>query len=332
MKNPFLIILSFFIFSTSFAQIGSCRINLVNPQSYLKEVDSLRQAKKYDLIINDLKKRIKSDSTQMWHYYQLACYYSLKKNIKKSFSYLYKAIEMNACGDDILSDTDFEILHNTKQWKLLKDTLVQIYLNKYPDINKKELSVKLWLMGIEDQSTRSLRRNLKKKSPPQNSKEWEQLNKLYIQKTKERSQFIMSLVKKGYWPLYSDVGEEAGDATLYIVQHSNNKRLFKKALPLLKNAIEKKEANGGNYALMIDRYLMMSNKKQIYGTQIINYRDETNNNNWSGNVFWPIENEKEVNKRRKSVGLQTIEEYGIRFNIKYIYKPENENQKLPSKF
>lgn len=331
MKNIIFIIL-IICFTTKL--YGQCRINQTNPSSFLKEIKELRANKEYSEIIKIIQVKMDSDSAKVWHYYQLACFHSLKKDTIKSFNYLYKAIKMGAYGDDILSDTDFEPLHSTKKWRSVKDTLIIIYLNRYPDIKNKDLSVKLWLMGIDDQSTRSLRSNYKKPFPDYNTREWKKLNRQFRKEAKKRTKFILSLINEGYYPLYSDVGQEAADAALFIIQHSQKKKLFKKALPLLKDAVENKEANGVNYALVLDRYLMRTNKKQIYGTQYWRYSIDTTDE-MSDLEFWPIENENEVNKRRASIGLDPIEEMARKRNILYDYKEKRiivKNKRIRKKF
>jgi len=315
----------------TFSQNAICRINYANPWTFIKEIEILRNQGKYNLIIEDLKNRINSDSVQFWHYYQVACFYSLKENSDSSFHYLHKAIDKGADGEDILSDTDFEFLHGLPEWQTIKDTLIAIYLRQNPDIRNKELSITLWFMWIEDQKTRSLRRNVKKDFPTPGTQEFKALNRDFQRDTRQRARFVISMVNDGYWPQYIDVGRTAGDAALFIIQHSGRKRYFKKALPLLKDAALHNQASRENYALMLDRHLMNNNKKQIYGTQGIGL--PAGRNEEGKQVFkyyiWPIENEKDVNIRRKAMGIPvSIEEHAKRMGIEYIYKPENENKKI----
>ncbi len=325
MKKINILIVCFVITFSVFAQQKGCRINIVNPKYFLEEIDSLRTQKQYDSIIKILIGKVEKDTITLFPYYQLACFYSLKGDTIKSFNYLYKSIIKGAPSEDILSDSDFEELKKTHQWSLLTDTLIYQYIKQYPKITNKELSIKLWLMGIEDQRTRALGGNYKKKYPPKGDKEWKNINKQFRKETKERANFILSLVKQGKWPTYSEVGEKAADAALFIVQHCDNNKLYRKAFPLLKNAVETKEASGENYALMLDRYLVNKGKKQIYGTQLYRYQRK---GVWSDIQFRPIEDEENVNARRKAVGLGTIEEYAKdSFGIEYIYQPKDKKKK-----
>lgn len=94
-----------------------------------------------------------------------------------------------------------------------------------------------------------------------------------------------------------------------------------------------KEANGRSFAMMLDRYLMHKNKKQVYGTQLVQYRIRDKKSENYGKMsdwgFWPIEDEKNVNSRRESIRMQPIEEYAKQVGINYKYLPENEDRKPP---
>lgn len=303
----------------------SCKTSHVNPTFFLREVDSLRKKMRYNDIETLLKNRIESDSVKFWHYYQLACSLSQQGDTVEPFQLLYKHIDLKVYADDILTDTDLEPLHNTQQWQKLRDTLYICYLSKYPDIENKQLSLKLWLLGIEDQRTRTLKRNWKKPFPTIGSKEWNVLNKIFLKETKERANFIMEFVDSGVWPTYSMVGTEASDAAMLIIQHCGNNRYLKKSLSLLKVAAEKGESSKIMYANMLDRYLINSNKRQVYGTQIIG---EGSYSTGSMIMFFPpIEDEANVNIRRTAMGMETIEEWAQSMGFTYHYKSGNEKKR-----
>ena len=78
---------------------------------------------------------------------------------------------------------------------------------------------------------------------------------------------------------------------------------MEKYFPLLEDAAKNGEASMSNYATMKDRVLVNRNAKQIYGTQ--KYWDEKQGKF----VFFPIEDEKNVNKLRKEVGLPVLKEF-----------------------
>ncbi len=316
----------FLITQISISQNLTCNINAnirANPRSFLIEMQDLRMNQQYDSVISIIQTRIEKDTIiKPYYFHQLACYYALKKNYDEAFKKLYLAINSGVFINDILSDTDIELLYGLAEWNNVKDTITSIYLKNNPNITNEDLSVKLWLMGIEDQRYRTLASNNKNTNLAHLSKEREN-----YQKTDNNLRFIKELVKSKSWPLYSEVGQEAGDAAFLIVQHSGESVLTRKALKLLEVAVKNNEASKENYAMMLDRYLMHKKKKQIYGTQVVSHSVGTDVNGEfvMGDYFiFPIENEKLVNERRKEMGMGTIEDNAKRFKIEYKYNPEYE--------
>ena len=78
----------------------------------------------------------------------------------------------------------------------------------------------------------------------------------------------------------------------------------------MQKSVEQGESAATDFALLQDRVLMRQGKKQIYGSQVV--FDKQGNN-----IFYPIEDEKNVNLRRAKVGQQPIEEYAKYFGIDY---------------
>lgn len=71
----------------------------------------------------------------------------------------------------------------------------------------------------------------------------------------------------------------------------------------MREAVKNGKARPYNLALLEDRILITQGKKQIYGSQV------RQNETTGKNEFFPIDDEINVNKRRASVGLDSIEEY-----------------------
>jgi hypothetical protein len=72
--------------------------------------------------------------------------------------------------------------------------------------------------------------------------------------------------------------------------------------------------------MMIDRVKVKKHEKQIYGTQLRFIKDPKTGYITDKSEFEPIEDEKNVNKRRQEVGLQPIEEYAKEMGIVYEQK------------
>lgn len=86
--------------------------------------------------------------------------------------------------------------------------------------------------------------------------------------------------------------------TIFLVlQHSGDKDLMVFYYDVIKKFVAEKKMNKLQFALYIDRFLMLDNEPQIFGTQMSN-----GNLYKSGSII-------EVDKRRKSIGLNTISDY-----------------------
>jgi hypothetical protein len=127
--------------------------------------------------------------------------------------------------------------------------------------------------------------------------------------------YVEDIIAQYGWPGISFVGKEGNRAVFLVIQHADLETQLK-YISLLRESVQKNESNAFDLAMMEDRILMRQNKKQIYGSQVVS-DDET-----GGWKFYPIEDEINVNERRKSVGLMPIEEYAKLFGIIYV-PPKN---------
>jgi len=118
-----------------------------------------------------------------------------------------------------------------------------------------------------------------------------------------------AIVTEGGWPALSVVGEKASVGAFLIVQHADLSAQ-KRYLPVLRAAVMAGEAQAQDLALLEDRVLMREGKKQRYGSQL----EADGKGGWR---FYPIENERSVDERRKSVGLPPLADYAKQFGFEY---------------
>jgi hypothetical protein len=120
---------------------------------------------------------------------------------------------------------------------------------------------------------------------------------------------IESLIAKYGWMGISFVGNKGNSALFFVIQHADLETQLK-YVSLLQQSVEAGESKPSYLALMKDRILMRQGKHQIYGSQVV-YSE-------SGEpMFYPIEDEKNVNIRRAKIGMQPIEDYAKLFGIEY---------------
>jgi hypothetical protein len=116
---------------------------------------------------------------------------------------------------------------------------------------------------------------------------------------------MQEIIKQYGWPGKSLVGSDGAHAAWLLVQHADRDRPFqKRCLVLLAEAVKKGEATGEQLAYLTDRVRVGEKKPQVYGTQL----------RWVDGKLQPqpIEDEANVDRRRKGVGLPPLADY-LRF-------------------
>jgi hypothetical protein len=105
------------------------------------------------------------------------------------------------------------------------------------------------------------------------------------------------------WPTYDLVGEDGEDAAWAIAQHSDQDPAFqRRALELLRAAVEAGQASPGNLAYLEDRVAVSAGEPQTYGTQVGCGPD-------GPAPATPLEDEAAVDALRAEAGLEPYDDY-----------------------
>lgn len=111
------------------------------------------------------------------------------------------------------------------------------------------------------------------------------------------------------WLGIDDIGEKANTTLWLIIQHADSLTQVT-YLPMMRQAVQQGKAKSDQLALLEDRVLTGQGKPQIYGSQVKALK--------TGKYeFFPIGDERNVNKRRAAVGLEPLEVYARNFGIDY---------------
>ena len=163
------------------------------------------------------------------------------------------------------------------------------------------LKMELEHIAIEDQTLRLMLPDVGEKFGNGSSEEkyiWSLIHKqdsICLNKT-------IKILDEYGWLGKSRVGNTANQALWLVIQHAEL-ATQEKYLPVLKESVEIGESEGWHQAFLEDRILMRNKRNQIFGSQAT----------WdkvSGKMkIYPIDNVKNVNKRREQIGLEPIEEY-----------------------
>ncbi|MBP8033331.1 MAG: hypothetical protein KAZ71_01970 [Bacteroidia bacterium] len=202
-------------------------------------------------------------------------------------------------------------------------TLTIFYLFSYSQTKSNSFNLplkqKLDSVLVDDQKYRLLidliQSNIKK-SIEQKNIEIEYINEQIKKQDQINLEIVSPIIDKYGWLSSDVIGENANSALFLVIQHSNQETQ-EKYLPIMREAVKNGNAEASALALLEDRVALGQGKKQIYGSQL------TMNVKTGMNVLSPIEDEINVNKRRKAVGLEPIEEYVKYFGITYKFSQSN---------
>ncbi len=112
---------------------------------------------------------------------------------------------------------------------------------------------------------------------------------------------IKEITDKTGWPAISAVGKEASTAAWLLVQHAGNNPSFQKTILQKMKKLPKKEVDQKQIAKLEDRIRLLEGKKQLYGTSFnINLKTKKL-------TVGPIYDIKNIDKRRKKLGLDSFE-------------------------
>ncbi|MFD3000301.1 DUF6624 domain-containing protein [Pontibacter toksunensis] len=118
----------------------------------------------------------------------------------------------------------------------------------------------------------------------------------------ENAKILNQIIDTIGYPTVDKVGKEASEAAWLVIQHSIGQPDFmKKSLKLLEVAVDENKASSIHLAYLTDRVAGFEGKPQIYGTQF----DWDEDGELSPK---PFDDLTKVNQRRKSIGLNTLEE------------------------
>jgi hypothetical protein len=243
--------------------------------------------------------------------YNAACCWALAGNKDKAFGYLNKIIieDAYANADQMMHDTDLDLLHTDKRWQGLVRSVQQNKQKADARLNK-PLANMLDSIFITDQTGRLMLDSIQNTfgwQSPQMDSLWK---KIYLQDSANLIA-VKSILDSRGWLGPEEVGQQGAMALFLVIQHADSATQVY-YLPMMRDAVKHGKAAPQNLALLEDRVLTRKGEKQLYGSQV-----RTNPDNGL-NEFFPIADEANVNKRRESVGLEPIEAYAKNFGIPYV--------------
>jgi hypothetical protein len=122
-----------------------------------------------------------------------------------------------------------------------------------------------------------------------------------------RAERLAEIIDEHGWPTFDKVGKKGATAAWTIAQHDDSDVAFqKRALELLEAAVADDQADPTELAYLVDRVATNEHRPQTYGTQgsCVDGHAE----------IGPLEDEADVEARRKAAGLQPLADYLAEFD------------------
>ncbi|HET9826101.1 MAG TPA: DUF6624 domain-containing protein, partial [Chitinophagaceae bacterium] len=231
-------------------------------------------------------------------YHSAACNI-LNGNASTALKLLKKAIIKPIEVSKLKIDPDFDEMHALRKWKKLIKKADRIQSDSFKKYQYPQFAAQLATLWEKDQYYRfRLARAYDNNDTISANEIWRAMRKSDSANLLE----FESVTDKIGWPTVSKVGQAGASTAFLIIDHSP-REVMEQYFPLLEEAARKGEASLSSYATMKDRILVNRGKKQIYGTQ--KYWDQQQGKF----VYFPIEDEKSVNSKRKEVGLAPLSEF-----------------------
>ncbi|WP_223189789.1 DUF6624 domain-containing protein [Nonomuraea terrae] len=151
-----------------------------------------------------------------------------------------------------------------------------------------ELRAELLRMFKADQEIRTLEAS---------QEDWDRVEKTNTERMRQ-------ILDEHGWPGYAMVGKDGAQAAWALVQHADRDLdLQRRGLELMRQAVEKGDADRSELAYLVDRVRVAERKPQVYGTQW----ETTPEGEWRPRT--QIENEAQVDQRRADMGLEPLADY-----------------------
>lgn len=276
------------------------------------EGDSLNALDRIFDAANAYEKELRVDSKNSIARYNYACMLSKLYKVDSAFYHLNIALRQSP-NYSVLFDPDLINLHDDPRWNDIIKFISQSYeRNKTVIFN--EYSALLLSMQAEDQAYQNELNISEDKLGKYSSVTlaiWSSKYKYNLQNKKKLKDINMRIG----WPAISIVGADAAHAAMMILMHSPLE-MQKQYFQIIERYFKEKDVEASDYAILVDKIQIAENKKQLYGTQVFK------NDSGIYSVL-PIEDDVNLDRRRKAIGLPEINNYLVPYGISYTINKTN---------
>ncbi|MEM6379364.1 MAG: DUF6624 domain-containing protein, partial [Bacteroidota bacterium] len=240
--------------------------------------------------------------------YNAACIHALANNQDKAFQNLFIVANDLKWADynHLINDTDLKSLHADDRWENLGKLVIKNKQEEEAGFDK-ELVAVLDQIYFDDQSTRNAIRTTENQYGRE-SKEMDALWKDILKKDSINLIKVSKMLSENGWPDKQLIGKR-GTSTLFLVLQHADQNTQEKYLPMITKVMENNNLPKRQYAMFYDRLLLRRGERQIYGTQLAISKESKTP------YVLPLEDPRNVDKRRAEMGLNSMQENLNRWNI-----------------
>jgi len=278
----------------------------------------------YDGSADKFEAAIKAGATSPTVFYNAACSCALSDRVDSAFRWLESALDQGYRDiEHLRSDKDFKALHKDERWGGMIKKCAKLNEAYLKTLKHPQLQLELLEMKRIDQEIRTLDHETAHQGEHGHDERHEQPReehgeghehkpspssaKLHVHGSEMRdvdskhTARMKEIVAEYGWPTKSMVGEQGATAAWLLVQHADADPKFQRhCLALMKKAAPE-EVSPKNLAYLTDRVLVNEGKNQLYGTQFFLEDGKM--------VPQPIDDEANLDERRKEAGLMPMSEY-----------------------
>ena len=282
-------------------------------QSYVQKADSLFELKEYAAASEAYQNAFATIEGKAYpkDRYKLAQSFILLENQEKAFYHLQyladKSIEY-LDSEEIKSNPILSVLHEEEDWKSFVKKLDDYAADLVKDYNI-ELVNQLQEIYDEDQGVRNEYFQMREQYDRE-STEMKNFTKGWRRTDSINEVAVTKILDEYGWLSKKIVSPKGNMALFLVIQHAPIETQLK-YLPMMREAVKNGNANSANLALLEDRVALRQGDKQIYGSQI------GGNPATSEQYLLPLLDPRNVDERRKSVGLGPLKEYMSRFGLEW---------------
>lgn len=224
-------------------------------------------------------------------------------HVDEALGYLDDELVNGQVGIDDLRNKDrpgLNAIRKSPKWPALLGKAERLDSERQARIDQ-PLRKELLTRGDEDQRVRNATID-----SGNSAEAWKQVEPV----DQDNTAWLKRVIASRGWPGISLVGTDGNRAAFLIVQHSLDVDFQAQMLPILETAYAKRDIDAEELALLTDRVLRKQGKPQRYGSQ---FKD----NDDGSMSMQPVEDEANLDARRRKMGMEPIAEYKKRLSDVY---------------